>query len=319
LTLDPSTHQLRLLLVLAEELHFGRAAKRAFISQPAFSRQIRALEERLGVALVERSTRQVELTKAGRALLPRVQTVADALTDLRAAAEAEAISSSGSLVLGSYLSALPAMQVLFDSMRTKRHPGPEVEWREIGLIDHSGAVLGGQLDAVVCYEPVAEGFHSLRLGSEARYVCLPGTHPLADREAVTLAELADLPVIGSSPQAHPEQRAFWAADPRPDGSTVRYTPHAAATLEQCVTLVGLGHGIRFLPDGARKLMPRPTVRYVAVTDLPPCIAVLAWAASRPVTPALRSLLQMLREHVRAMESYGLGNRGRRWLDALDGL
>ncbi|MFI1941213.1 LysR family transcriptional regulator [Streptomyces purpureus] len=62
MTTDPSTHQLRLLLALAEELHFGRAAKREFISQPAFSRQIRALEEHLGVAVVERSTRRVELT-----------------------------------------------------------------------------------------------------------------------------------------------------------------------------------------------------------------------------------------------------------------
>ncbi|MCN9241804.1 LysR substrate-binding domain-containing protein [Streptomyces sp. RY43-2] len=319
MTLDPSTHQLRLLLVLAEELHFGRAAKRAFISQPAFSRQIRALEEHLGVALLERSTRQVELTKAGRALLPQIRAVIDALTGLHAAAEAEAASSSGSLVLGTYLSGLPALRVLFDSMRTERQPGPEVEWREIDLVDHSRAVLEGQLDAIVCFEPVAAGLRTLRLGTESRYVCLPDTHPLADRDAVTLAELSGLPVIGFSPQAHAEYRAFWAADPRPDGSAVRYTPHEVTNLERCVTLVGLGHGIRFFPDSVRVLMPRPAVRYVAVTDLSPCAVVLAWAADRPVPPALRSLLQMLRKHAHAMESRGLGSTGRRWWDALDEL
>ncbi|MDR3080016.1 MAG: LysR family transcriptional regulator, partial [Streptomyces sp.] len=147
--------------------------------------------------------------------------------------------------------------------------------------------------------------------------CLPDTHPLANREAVTLTELADLPVIGFSPQAHPEYRAFWAADPRPDGSAVRYTPHEASNLERSVTLVGLGHGIRFLPDSVRELMPRPAVRYVAVTDLSPCTVVLAWAADRPVPPALRLLLQMLRRHAHAMETRGIGETGRRWWNAFD--
>ncbi|MBO0653796.1 LysR family transcriptional regulator [Streptomyces triculaminicus] len=317
MTTDPSTHQLRLFLVLTEELHFGRAAERTFISQPAFSRQIRALEERLGVALVERTTRHVELTKAGRALLPRVRAAVDAVTDLRGAAEAEAASSAGSLVLGSYLSALPALRVLVDSMRTQRCPGPEVEWREMDYVDHASGVLDGQLDAVVCYEPVAKGLRSFRLGTESRYVCLPDTHPLADREAVTLVELADLPIIGFPPHTRPEWRAFWAADPRPDGTPVRYTPHAAESLEACVTLVSLRQGIRFIPDSSRELVPRPAVRYVMVTDLFPCTAVLAWSAARPMPPALRSLLHMLREHARTMDArLPSGTSRSRW-NALD--
>jgi hypothetical protein len=64
---DPSTHQLRLFLLLAEELHFGRAARRAFMTQPAFSRQIRSLERRLELTLVARDTRTAGLTEAGQA------------------------------------------------------------------------------------------------------------------------------------------------------------------------------------------------------------------------------------------------------------
>ncbi|CAL9608223.1 Hydrogen peroxide-inducible genes activator [Streptomyces sp. enrichment culture] len=305
---EPSTHQLRLLLALAEELHFGRAAERMFISQPALSRQIRALEERLGVALVERSTRRVELTEAGRALLPRIRAVVDAVADLQAAAETEAAAHAGSVVLASYTSALPALRLLIDSMRTVLHPGPQVQWREMDFVDHAGAVLDGQVDAVVCYEPVAAGLRVLRLGTERRLVCLPDSHPLAARSAVTLADLADLPVIGFAPHARPEWRAFWAADPRPDGTPVRYTPHAAGTLESCVTLVGLGYGIRFMSESSTELVPRPAVRYLPVRDLAPCTAVLAWAAARPATPALRSLLHMLREHTLSAPEPGSGSR-----------
>lgn len=64
-TREPSLHQLRLYLVLAQELHFGRAAARVYVTQPTFSQQIRSLEQRLGVTLVERGGRGVRLTAAG--------------------------------------------------------------------------------------------------------------------------------------------------------------------------------------------------------------------------------------------------------------
>ncbi|WP_431042460.1 LysR family transcriptional regulator [Streptomyces sp. P1-3] len=297
MTADPSAHQLRLLLVLAEELHFGRAAKRLYISQPALSRQIRSLEEHLGVALVERSTRRVELTPAGEVLLPRARAVVDAFGSLREAAEAEAHSRTGRVVLGSYTSALPSLRILMDQLR-ERHPVPDIEWREVGHVDYGSALLDGRIDAAICYGPAPEGIHTLRLGTEARYVCLPDTHPLADREAVSLAELADLPVIGFSPHVDPEARAFWAADPRPCGTPVRYTDHAPTTLESCVTHVSMGHGIRFVPESYRHVMPRPGVRYLPVTGLSPCIGVLAWSATRPPAPALRSLQRLLRDHAR---------------------
>ncbi|MFE1773988.1 LysR family transcriptional regulator [Streptomyces sp. NPDC059008] len=295
MTTDPSTHQLRLLLVLAEELHFGRAAKRLFISQPAFSRQIRMLEEHLGVALVERSTRRVALTPAGEALLPRVRAVVDAVEELHGAADALSHPQADRVVLGSYISALPALRILFD--RVCGHlPGPGIEWRDVDNVEQVSALVEGKVDAVVCYGPMPDGIHTLQLGTEARYVCLPDTHPLADRDSLTLAELADLPVIGYSPDVDARWRAFWAADPRPDGTPVRYSRHTATTLESAVSAVSLGHGIRFLSEGCLDLMPRPGIRYLAVTDLAPCIAVLAWSAERPRSPALSSFQMLLRDY-----------------------
>ncbi|MEU4497518.1 LysR substrate-binding domain-containing protein [Streptomyces sp. NPDC023998] len=301
MTTDPSTHQLRLLLVLAEELHFGRAAKRLFISQPAFSRQIRMLEEHLGVALVERSTRRVELTSAGEALLSRVRAVVDAVEELSGAADTAAHAHTDRVVLGSYMSSLPALRMFLDRLR-ERHPGPEVELRGVDYVEQVSALLEGQVDAVICHGPMPEGIHTLCLGTEARFLCVHDTHPLADRESLTLAELADLPVIGFSPHVQPEWRDFWAADPRPGGTPVQYTHHAATTADSSIAYASLGHGIRFISESCRALMPRPGVRYIAVTDLRPCTAVLAWSASRPLTPALSSLQRLLRNHSRTKDT-----------------
>ncbi|WP_431042457.1 LysR family transcriptional regulator [Streptomyces sp. P1-3] len=247
---DPSAHQLRLLLVLAEELHFGRAAKRLYISQPALSRQIRSLEEHLGVPLVERSTRRVELTAAGEALLPHVRAVVSAVDGLRGAAEVEARPpASDRVVLGSYVSGLPAMRILLDELR-QRHPVPEVEWRTVGPIDQARALLDGDVDAAFCYGPMPEGIQTLPLATERRLVCLPDTHPLADRKAVTLADLADLPVVGFSPQIDREWREFWAVDPRPDGTPVRYADQTGTTLEACIALVAWGTASGSSPKAA---------------------------------------------------------------------
>ncbi|TVL90282.1 LysR family transcriptional regulator [Streptomyces sp. SAJ15] len=314
---DPSAHRLRLLLVLAEELHFGRAAKRLFISQPAFSRQIRTLEEHLGVPLVERSTRRVELTPAGEALLPRMRAAVDALDALRGAAEAEARPAEPDrVVLGGYVSGLPALRILVDELR-KRHAVPEVEWRAVGPVEQARVVLDGEVDGVACYGPMPEGLRTLRLATEPRFVCLADTHPLADREALTLADLADEPVIGFPPEMGREWRDFWAADPRPDGKPVRYTDQTGVTLEACVSLVSLGNGIRFVSGSSRELLPWPGVRFIPVTDLPPCTALLAWSASRPPSPAFGSLLRALSAYLRTVGDVTVGSaKGDRPRDAV---
>lgn len=285
---DPSVHQVRLFLVLAEELHFGRAAGRLYISQPAFSRQIRRLEEHLGITLVERSTRRVQITAAGQALLPGMRALVEASDALRSAALDELRTVSGRVVLGSYITALPVVTELV-ALLHKRHPGLDVELREVDFVAQASALLDGSADAVLCYGPVPPGIQTLCLATEPQVVCLPEAHPLADRTSVSLAELAETPVVGLAPAVHQEWRDFWAADPRPDGTPVSYSDHAATTFESSVSAVSRGHGIRFVSAACRELFPRPGIRYVDVSDAPPCTAVLAWAASRRDTPGVVAL------------------------------
>ncbi|GAA4902195.1 hypothetical protein GCM10023237_21890 [Streptomyces coeruleoprunus] len=98
----------------------------------------------------------------------------------------------------------------------------------------------------------------------------------------------------------------------PDGTPVRYTDHTPTTLEAYVALASLGHGIRFIPESCLDLMPRPGVRFITVTDLPPCTAVLVWPASRPPTPAFSALLRVLRAHARTTDRETLRKTNRRW-------
>ncbi|MFE3497929.1 LysR substrate-binding domain-containing protein [Streptomyces sp. NPDC059169] len=285
---DPSIHQVRLFLVLAEELHFGRAARRVYISQPAFSRQIRRLEEHLGIALVERSTRRVELTAAGRDLLPAMRALTEAADALRCSVAEEVRTVAGRLVLGSYITALPVVTELV-ALLQRRHPRLEVDVREVDFVAQTSALLDGSADAVLCYAPVPAGIQTLRLASEPQVACLPEGHPLADRASVSLAELAGTPVVGLAPTVHREWRDFWAADPRPDGTSVSYSTHTATTFESSVSAVSRGHGMRFVSAACRELFPRPGIRYVDVSDAPPCAAVLAWTTARRDTPVVVAL------------------------------
>ena len=122
---------LRYFVAVAEELHFGRAARRLHIQQPPLSRQIQDLESELGFPLFERSRRRVELTPAGRALLGRARQVFDALDvaihDARSASEGE----SGRLVVG-YPSSL-AYSGLTELLRAfhTRFPSVEISLREL--------------------------------------------------------------------------------------------------------------------------------------------------------------------------------------------
>ncbi|MFI9203488.1 LysR family transcriptional regulator [Streptomyces sp. NPDC053048] len=306
---DPSVHQLRLLLVLSEELHFGRAAQRLFISQPALSRQIRALEESLGLTLVERSTRRVELTPAGEALLPHARAMVDVADELRQAVETARRSPAltGRLVLGAYAVALPVIRTIVQRMR-ERHPELDVELREVTFAEQARVLLDGRVDAVVCFGPLPAGLQTLEVATQPRLVCLADDHPLARRDRVTLAELAGIPLINVADEVPRVYREFWSADPRPDGSPVLFTDHRATTIDTLLSAVCLGQGMAFMAGDVRELIPRPGISYVDVTDLPPCSVVLAWPAARRDNPAVVALRGVVREVCAATMASGPNTR-----------
>jgi DNA-binding transcriptional LysR family regulator len=199
--------QLRYFVTLAEELHFGRAAAREHIVQSALSQQVRRLERALGVPLVSRNTRRVELTPAGlrfladvRQILAQVERAAAAV---RAAAEAGPVLRIGVLDEG-YAAIRPVLHEFLAD-----HPAVEVRLVHAGLPDQRRALLDGRLDlgvgraSDVPAEIATEMFRLDALG-----VLVPEGHRLARLTAVPVAQLAAECLLLPDETQAPEFRRF---------------------------------------------------------------------------------------------------------------
>jgi DNA-binding transcriptional LysR family regulator len=294
---EPSLHQLRLFVVLTEELHFGRAAQRTFLTQPAFSKQIKQLEKRLGTRLVERHTRSAELTPAGEALIPAAHSVLDAMNGLRELADEHSRQQGGRLVLGSIggEAAQPYTHAMLAELR-RAHPEIRVEIRNLGFGSQFGTVASGKVDAAVLRPPVPAGLRTQHLATEPRVVALPSSDPLiADgADAVALSDLRDRTFIDMPTEVNREWWDYWQVNPRPDGTPVRFGP-VVDDVEALWIAIGRGDGIAFLPEGARRLYPRPDITFVDVVDLPPAPAALVWAAKNHSLPGVTALRSAARE------------------------
>ncbi|MFT2019771.1 LysR family transcriptional regulator [Streptomyces sp. 796.1] len=289
---EPSVHQLRLFGVLAEELHFGRAAARLTMSQPALSRQIRALERRLGLQLVERTSRCVELTPSGRTLLPEAHAVTAAMANLRRAAEAESRQGAGRMVVGVLAaeSAMPTTRAILSELRS-REPELTIDLLHLNFVNQYQALIRGEVDVAFLRPPAPVTLQTLQLTEEPRLACLPADDPLADKEDLTLADLSARTMVAMSQESPQEWRDFWAIDPRPDGTPVAFGP-VATDVEAVLHVIANGQAIGFLPASASTFYQRPGIRYRAVADLPPCTMALTWPAEhrdRPATALIRSI------------------------------
>src|SRR6059058_5182111 len=123
-------HQLRYLVLLADELNFTRAAARGNVAQPALSRQIRKLEDELGVPLVDRTTRRVNLTPAGRDMTERARRVLTELDDARTAARRAVELLTGRVTIGMTQTPGPLDTARLLAAFHQRHPGVELAVRE---------------------------------------------------------------------------------------------------------------------------------------------------------------------------------------------
>ncbi|HWU11853.1 MAG TPA: LysR substrate-binding domain-containing protein [Streptomyces sp.] len=296
---EATAHQLRLFLATAEELHFGRAARRLHISQSALSRQIRLLEDRLDLRLFRRSSHAVGLTPAGKELVGDARRVVDALEAFGDSARRWARTPSGRLVVGAVggETAMPYVRGIAEQLRAE-HPRLELEMRTLNFTDQFAHLLQGHVDAVFYRPPVPEGIALLELATEPRVVCVPADSPLARKQAVTMDDLAGWPVVAMPPSVPSVWWDFWAVDPRPDGSRVTYGPVVTDVEALFLAIAGSG-AICFLPEAARRLFPRPGVSYLDVIDLTPCISALGWRAGEHRDPVVSALLSVAERVVRA--------------------
>ncbi|RPF19902.1 LysR substrate-binding domain-containing protein [Myceligenerans xiligouense] len=192
MSIDISPRLLRYFLAVAEELHFGRAAARLYISQPSLSHQIRRLEQALQTPLFVRSSRQVHLTSAGRTLLKEAPV---ALTALEQALEQTRLAGSGSagtLRLGyTPVSSFGTFTVLLAALQ-EEHPDLTIDAREIFSAEIPERLSTGRLDVGLALAPQPfDGVGDEVLRREAVSALLSTRHRLAVAPKIPLAQLRD--------------------------------------------------------------------------------------------------------------------------------
>ena len=188
---------LQVFAVVAEELHFGRAAQRLHLSQPPLSQSVRKLEEELGVQLLERTTRTVKLTAAGAELQRRVRQMAaehDAtVRHVRQAASGEAGQLTIGLTPSAAYSNVPQALFVF----RQRYPGVVLDLQEMNSSEMPEALHQRRLDLALLRPPFADADLSpVPLYSEPMVLALRRGHPLAAKRWVTMEQVLDLPIVG---------------------------------------------------------------------------------------------------------------------------
>jgi DNA-binding transcriptional LysR family regulator len=189
-------HHLRYFVVLADELHFGRAAQRLSITQPPLSYAIQTLEKDLGILLFERDSKRVNLTPAGEAYLVEVRSILDRIAHANDTARAVAGGKIGRLDIGFTGSMVYRDVPQIVSRFFAQHPGIEVTLRELSSVEQIEGLRHGQLHAgFVNALSVPEGLAGEALQDDGFVCCLPEHHALARETEIDLIQLSREPFV----------------------------------------------------------------------------------------------------------------------------
>ncbi|GGS82791.1 LysR family transcriptional regulator [Planobispora rosea] len=287
MAMDVHLRELRYFVTVAEELNVTRAAQRLFVSQPALSKQLAALERQLGFPLFDRVHSGMALTRQGEALLPFARELLERWnTGVEAA---RAAVPSGTLVVGMQTAVGRGLQQ--EALRRFRTamPGWEISLRLVSWADPSGGLADGSSDLAFVWLPTAPGLETRVLSVERRFVALPDSHPLAAREEIPFAELRDEPFIALPAEAGP-LRDFWLArDARDDDPVIAVT---ASTADETFEAITSGLGIVLIAEGNASLYKRPGVVYRPVSGLAPAELAVSWRKGDH-RPQVRAFLDAL--------------------------
>ena len=297
--------QLRYFVTVAEELHFGRAARRLAMTQPPLSQQIQALEEEIDVQLFARTRRSVVLTHAGAQWLPEVRRVLADAAALPALARRLARGEVGTLALAFVSTAdygiLPELLRHFRA----RHPEVDLQLREATSDVQLEALAEGSIDAGLVIRPqlpaMPQGLSYLPLVREPLVLAVPDgwqAQHQADDGSVSLREAAHEPLVifprRSAPAFYDIITAYYARD-----GLTPVIAQEAIQMQTIVSLVSAGMGVALVPASLRNLR-RTGVSYLALrdegADVPQIETGLVWRESAAgVAPVLRSFITIAGE------------------------
>ena len=275
--MDVHLRDLRYFVVVAEELHLGRAAQRLLVAEPVLSRQITRLEQELRVTLLDRGS-DLSLTEPGEALLASARTLLADWDEMRRAVADTAAATGSVLRIGLHM---PVQEEILADLaaRLRTHgAGWRIATVRAEWADPTCGLADGTTDVALVWLPATgdQRYEHRVLVSERRHVALPRSHPLAARSSLSFAELRDEPFIALPAEAGP-LRDFWLGADHRDGApdTISATAHDP---DQTLDAVAGRNGLALLAEGAARLHARSGVVTVPVTDLAPAELALMWNA-----------------------------------------
>lgn len=239
----------RYFLMVAEELHFGRAAARLNMAQPALSQRIQALELELQVVLFTRSKRKVELTPAGHSFLSRSRQILADFDDAVLVAQRTHRNETGQLSIGTIPNGMGGM--LFREILPEfkqRFPRVNVLVQARSTTNQIAALHNGQLDVALIRMPVTDPLLSFRaIYTDQLAVALPAGHPKARAKVLSLAAVADEPQIMFPRHLAPDYYDFLIGLLKSTGGSFTVA-HEADHLETHLGLVAGGFGVALMPS-----------------------------------------------------------------------
>lgn len=291
---------IRYLVAVAEHRHFGHAAEACNVSQPTLSSQIRKLEDELGVTLLERTNKRVDITPIGSQILVHAQQALASAAQMEAVARASRDPLTGPLKLGVIPTLAPYLMPLILKPLSLAHPGLTIELWE----DQTRALIDGlrnhRLDAaLLATPPDAPEITDLPLFNEPLLAALPLKHRLAKAKQISEQELVPELLVLTDGHCLASQALTACGAKNGAPRTALQGSMQASTLDTLVNLVAAGYGVTLLPALAAASFRQ---REILIRPLAGAPSRTIRLASRPAFPrpqALRALEKIIRQAVAA--------------------
>jgi DNA-binding transcriptional LysR family regulator len=303
-------HHLRHFVAVADELHFGRAAKRIGLAQPALTKSIRRLEEIIGTDLFDRSHQRVRLTQAGRALHDEALRTVEQFQRADRIVQQIACGQTGEIRLAfvgqAHMDILPQAVLRFK----RRWPTVELRLEERMTEQQAAGLRDGLLDLALI-NPLFTEVTDLETRPVVRLrlmAAVPSGSPLSARESLRLKELAGEKFVLMQGSQRPSLQGAIVSACRIAG----FAPHIVQEVTRFSTILKLvagGLGVSILPES----LIEPGVTLVPISDLPVNLNAdieLAWMKG-PLTPALADLIDILVNRSASVPDSAAPERARR--------
>lgn len=281
-------------IAVAEELHFGRAAERQCIAQPALSRQIQHLERELGVMLFERGHQRVALTEAGQTLLHRLRPILTQLAEALEAAQEAGRGNRGVLRVGFTAATMSSRLPQMIRAVQARLPDAEVTFTEVYSGRQAEELREHRIDAgfALCVgsEP---GLRVETLWTEPLIAVVPRSHPLARQGEVTLMQLATESLLLFPRALGPHLYDRIVALCRNAGFEPHLGPESAPQ-RTIIARVGAGAGVSLVPASLQDVQD-PEAAYLPLHSPAPSVEFVALWREHDHSPLLHRFLEIVRE------------------------